>query len=189
MSNESEQVQSKKEENPTPEERLLRAIFGEKAGDVKDVSLKSPSSMDGVVLDTKLFVKSDQDKAKIKKELEILKKLRAKNLLKLQAKAIEKLVELFKGEVSQGVYHKFGNVIINKGEKFTEVLIENSLFFNKKMHSNDGTCLEEKSLIEEANLSRWTTNEKKNKLLNRLVRNYAKARGKIIAKFKRESHH
>ncbi|MFP4090941.1 MAG: DNA-directed RNA polymerase subunit beta, partial [Cyclobacteriaceae bacterium] len=105
-------ITPKGETDPTPEEKLLRAIFGDKAGDVKDASLKASPSLRGVVIDTKLFSRPKKDKdlrAKSKKEVEVLKSGYKKDLLGLRAKMINKLVQLLEGKTSQGVKHKFGD--------------------------------------------------------------------------------
>ena len=87
-------ITPKGETDPTPEEKLLRAIFGDKAGDVKDASMKASPSLNGVVIDTKLFSRPKKDKdlrAKAKKEVEVLKNSYSKDLLKLRGIMINKL--------------------------------------------------------------------------------------------------
>src|SRR6188768_801330 len=104
-------ITPKGETDPTPEEKLLRAIFGDKAGDVKDASLKAPPSLQGVVIDTKLFSRPKKDKnlrAKSKKEVEELKAHYNNELRAVKAVMIEKLVALLDGKTSQGIKHKFG---------------------------------------------------------------------------------
>lgn len=184
-------ITPKGESDPTPEEKLLRAIFGDKAGDVKDASLRVPPSTKGVVVDTKLFARPSRDtqaKAKIKKELEMLKKLHSKNLSQLRVKMIEKLTKLMKGEISQGVYHKFGEEIIAKEEKFSADLIKKALFPNKNVYRDEAgySVPEETNLIGDVLLEDWTANEKKNDLLRQLVENYTQQRNKIISDFRRE---
>jgi DNA-directed RNA polymerase subunit beta len=184
-------ITPKGESDPTPEEKLLRAIFGDKAGDVKDASLKAPPSMQGVVVDTKLFTRPSKDnkaRARVKKELEILKKLHARNLLQLRATAIEKLATLLEGEVSQGVYHKFGDELIGKGKQFTATLIEKHLFPDKNIYRDEenSSIPEETNLIGDILLDQWTTSETKNSLLYQLVENYSKKRNEIISNFRRE---
>ncbi|MCU0317859.1 MAG: DNA-directed RNA polymerase subunit beta [Amoebophilaceae bacterium] len=184
-------ITPKGESDPTPEEKLLRAIFGDKAGDVKDASLKAPPSMHGVVVDTKLFTRPSRDKkarAKVKKELEVLKKLHAKNLLQLRSIAIKKLATLLEGEVSQGVYHKFGEELVSKGKKFTTALIAENLFPEKNIYRDEAnySVPEETNLIGDVRLDRWTTDAEKNSLLCQLIENYSKKRNKIISNFRRE---
>ena len=184
-------ITPKGESDPTPEEKLLRAIFGDKAGDVKDASLKAPPSMKGVVVDTKLFARPSRDKqakTRVKKELEMLKKLHTKNLLQLRATMIEKLTKLLKGEISQGVYHKFGDELIGQGKKFTASLIEKNLFPIKNVYRDEAnySIPEETNLIGDVLLEKWTTNEKNNNLLQQLVENYTRKRNRIIGDFRRE---
>ena len=90
-------ITPKGETDPTPEEKLLRAIFGDKAGDVKDASLKAPPSLKGVVIDTKLFSRPKRDKdvrTKSKKELDALKNKYSKQLTDLREEMIKKLTTL-----------------------------------------------------------------------------------------------
>ena len=184
-------ITPKGESDPTPEEKLLRAIFGDKAGDVKDASLKAPPSMKGVVVDTKLFTRPSRDKqakTRVKKELEMLKKLHAKHLLQLRATMIEKLTKLLEGEISQGVYHKFGDELIGQGKQFTPALIEQNLFPSKNVYRDEAnySIPEETNLIGDVILEKWTTDEQKNNLLQQLVENYTKKRNRIIGDFRRE---
>ena len=184
-------ITPKGESDPTPEEKLLRAIFGDKAGDVKDASLQAPPSMKGVVVDTKLFARPSRDKqakTRVKKGLEMLKKLHTKNLLQLRATMIEKLTKLLEGEISQGVYHKFGDELIGQGKKFTASLIEKNLFPSKNVYRDEAnySIPEETNLIGDVLLEKWTTNEKKNNLLQQLVENYTRKRNRTIGDFRRE---
>jgi len=186
-------ITPKGESDPTPEEKLLRAIFGDKAGDVKDASLKAPPAMQGVVVATKLFSRPSKDKhirAKVKRELEVLKKLYAKNLLQLRATMLEKLTRLLDGEISQGIYHKFGDELIGKGKKFTATLIEKNLFPSKNIYRDDTklSIPEETHLIGDVILDTWTASENKNQQVYQLIENYNKKRNKIISDFRRERH-
>jgi len=115
-------ITPKGESDPTPEEKLLRAIFGDKAGDVKDASMKAPPSLYGVVIDKKLFSKSMKDrrtKAEDKKELEILDKEYEKEFLELKDKLITRLLSLLEGKTSQGVFNNLREEVVKKGSKFT----------------------------------------------------------------------
>jgi DNA-directed RNA polymerase subunit beta len=184
-------ITPKGESDPTPEEKLLRAIFGDKAGDVKDASLKAPPSMQGVVVDTKLFTRPSRDKkarARVKKELEMLKKLHATNLLKLRTTVIEKLAKLLEGEISQGIHHKFGDELIGKGKEFTATLIEKNLFPSKNIYRDEAnySIPEETNLLGDVLLDQWTASKKKNELVYQLVENYSKKRNEIISNFRRE---
>jgi DNA-directed RNA polymerase subunit beta len=184
-------ITPKGETDPTPEEKLLRAIFGEKAGDVKDASLRVPPSMQGVAINTKLFARPKGDKTqrtKAKKELEVLKRLHAKNLLELRETMIGKLNKLLIGEKSKGVYHQFGAEVMAAGKTFTAEVIEKNLFPKKNLY-RDETYLnipEESNLIGELILDNWTENLHKNELIKLLVKNYNDQRNSLLGKFRRE---
>ncbi|GAA0891412.1 DNA-directed RNA polymerase subunit beta [Fulvivirga kasyanovii] len=184
-------ITPKGETDPTPEEKLLRAIFGDKAGDVKDASMKAPPSLRGVVIDTKLFSRPKKDKdlrAKSKKEVEILKNKYSKQLLALRSQMIEKLTQLLDGKTSQGVKHKFGDELISKGVKFNGRNIEQNLFPEKNIYKDESTynVPEEVNLISDVILDNWTTEEKVNDLVFRLVKSYNIKRNEIAGDFKRE---
>src|SRR5690606_11565602 len=101
-------ITPKGETDPTPEEKLLRAIFGDKAGDVKDASMKASPSLNGVVIDTKLFSRPKKDKdlrAKSKEDVVKLKAQYSRDLLGVRAKMIRKLVTIMDGKTSNGVKH------------------------------------------------------------------------------------
>ncbi len=115
-------ITPKGESDPTPEEKLLRAIFGDKAGDVKDASLKAPPSLNGVVIDKKLFSRSVKDKRKRSEDKEELTKLELEYEVKFeQLKDIltEKLFTLINGKTSQGVLNDLGEEVLPKGKKYT----------------------------------------------------------------------
>ena len=184
-------ITPKGESDPTPEEKLLRAIFGDKAGDVKDASLKAPPSVKGVVIGTKLFSRPRKDKdlrAKSKKEVELLKNRYGQELLQLRSVMIDKMIELLNGKESQGVKHKFGDVIITKGVKFNTKCIEQDIFPPKNSYKDESTynVQEEVNLISDLNLDNWTKDEKVNKMLVSMVKNYLKKRNEIAGEFKRE---
>ena len=116
-------ITPKGESDPTPEERLLRAIFGDKAGDVKDASLKAPPSLNGVVVDTKLFTrqKKDKDSKKLaKQQIELLKADYSKSLVDLKTRLVEKFDKLLKNKKCNGVSHKYGDELVKGGVKFLE---------------------------------------------------------------------
>ena len=184
-------ITPKGETDPTPEEKLLRAIFGDKAGDVKDASLKASPSLRGVVIDTKLFARPKKDKdlrAKAKKEVEELKSRYSKDLLGLRAQIINKLVQLLDGKTSQGVKHKFGDEIISKGVKFNQKNISNNLFPEKNIYRDESnySVQEEVNLISDLNLEGWTTDEHINELIVKMVKNYNLKRNEIMGEFKRQ---
>jgi DNA-directed RNA polymerase subunit beta len=184
-------ITPKGETDPTPEEKLLRAIFGDKAGDVKDASLKASPSLRGVVIDTKLFSRPKKDKdlrAKSKKEVESLKTGYKKDLLGLRAKMINKLVELLEGKTSQGIKHKFGDEILSKGVKFSRANIENNIFPEKNIYRDESNynVPEEANLIGDLIIENWTDDEHVNNLVFEMVKNYNQTRNEMTAHFKRE---
>jgi DNA-directed RNA polymerase subunit beta len=184
-------ITPKGETDPTPEEKLLRAIFGDKAGDVKDASLKASPSLKGVVIDTKLFSRPKKDKdlrAKSKKQVDTLKSKYGKELLGLRGKMIDKMVLLLDGKTSQGVKHKFGDEILSKGVKFNRKNISESLFPDKNIYRDESTynVPEEVNLISDIMLDNWTNDAHTNEMLLAMVKNFGKARNEISGRFKRE---
>ncbi|MFM7629034.1 MAG: DNA-directed RNA polymerase subunit beta [Algoriphagus sp.] len=184
-------ITPKGETDPTPEEKLLRAIFGDKAGDVKDASLKASPSLNGVVIETKLFSRPKKDKdnrAKSKAEVEKLKSKYAKDLLAIRARMIEKMVTLLEGKTSQGVKHKFGDEILSKGVKFTAKNIESNLFPAKNPYRDESNynVPEEANLISDIVLDDWTEDTYTNSLIVKLVKNYTNSRNEISGRFKRD---
>jgi DNA-directed RNA polymerase subunit beta len=183
-------ITPKGETDPTPEEKLLRAIFGDKAGDVKDASMKAPPSLTGVVIETKLFSRPKRDKdsrARAKKEVDNLKARYSKDLLGLRAKMINKLVELLEGKTSQGIKHRFGDEVMSKGVKFGRQNIENNLFPEKNIYRDESTYAvpEEVNMIADLNLEAWTEDQHINQMVQQLVKNYNRRRNEITAHFKR----
>jgi len=149
-------ITPKGESDPTPEEKLLRAIFGDKAGDVKDASLKAPPSMKGVVIEKKLFSRIIKDRKAKAKEKDDLKKLDdeySKDVDKLKAKLVEKLNILISGKVSQGVFNNFKQEVIAKGAKFTSKNLFEIDYLN-------------------VNPNKWTTDKDKNDLIKILINNF-----------------
>jgi len=150
-------ITPKGESDPTPEEKLLRVIFGDKAGDVKDASLRVPSSVQGIVIDKKLFTRSIKDRRRRmqdKLEIEKLEQKYAKQLEELKEKLIEKLFTLVGGKTSQGVYNELNEVVFPKGKKFTLKMLN---AFDDYEHLTQGT---------------WTTDPKTNRLVDELLNNY-----------------
>ncbi|SHJ25515.1 DNA-directed RNA polymerase subunit beta [Arenibacter nanhaiticus] len=115
-------ITPKGESDPTPEEKLLRAIFGDKAGDVKDASLKASPSLRGVVIDKKLFSRSIKDKRKRSEDKEAISKLELEYEVKFQQLKdvlVEKLFTLINGKTSQGVLNDLGEEVLPKGKKYS----------------------------------------------------------------------
>jgi DNA-directed RNA polymerase subunit beta len=184
-------ITPKGETDPTPEEKLLRAIFGDKAGDVKDASLRVPPSIKGVVIDTKLFSRPKKDKdlrKKSKDDVKTLMKNYGKELTDLRNDVISKMTELLDGKPSQGVRHKFGDELISKGTKFNKSNIDKNLFADKNPYRDESAynIPEEVNLIADVVLENWTTDDKTNGLIIELVKNYLKKRNEISGRFKRE---
>ena len=147
-------ITPKGESDPSPEEKLLRAIFGDKAGDVKDASLKTPPSINGVVIDTKLFSRAKKtSKAEEKAQLEKLDNKHEKAIKDLKNILIEKLFEIVNGKTSQGVFNVYKELLVPKGVKFTQkILVELS--------------------YENINPTKWTTDDDKNDQIKTLLHNY-----------------
>ncbi len=184
-------ITPKGESDPTPEEKLLRAIFGDKAGDVKDASKKAPPSLKGVVIDTKLFSRPKKDKEereKAKAELKKLMKQYGKELLEVRKVMIDKTVALLNGKTSNGIKHKFGTVIVEAGVKYNAKNIEELLFPDKNVFRDESSYAvpEEANLLSDIIIEEATTDAKTNELLLALVKNYNVRRNEIAGRFKRE---
>ncbi|HPS27342.1 MAG TPA: DNA-directed RNA polymerase subunit beta, partial [Bacteroidales bacterium] len=149
-------ITPKGETDPTPEEKLLRAIFGDKAGDVKDASLKAPPSMKGVVIDKKLFSKVIREKKDRVKEKETLKGFEDqfnKDCYALKLKLVEKLLDILDNKTSQGVFNNLKEELIPKKAKFTQ----------KALMALDYTVI---------NPTKWTADKDVNELVKSLLHNY-----------------
>ena len=149
-------ITPKGESDPTPEEKLLRAIFGDKAGDVKDASLKVPPSMHGVVIDKKLFARVIRDRKARAKEKELLAKPEEEYRFEceeLKDKLISRLLVLLNGKVSNGVYTSHREELIPKKVKFSA----------KTLKTIDYT---------EVSPNKWTTDKETNALIKELLNNY-----------------
>ena len=150
-------ITPKGESDPTPEEKLLRAIFGDKAGDVKDASLKAPPSLNGIVIDKKLFTRTIKDKRKRADDKEELKKLEVKyDLLfkELKSKLVEKLYSIVNGKTCQGIFNDLGEELIPKGKKYSQKVLN---------EIDDYTHLVDSS---------WSVDSKVNSLASTLLHNY-----------------
>ena len=182
-------ITPKGESDPTPEEKLLRAIFGDKAGDVKDASKKAPPSMKGVVIDTKLFSRpTKEERAQNKDELKGLMKRYSRDLNALRDRMIDKMVNEVEGKTSQGVKHKFGDVMIGKSAKFSRKNVTESLFPANNPYRDESqySVPEEVNLIGDILTDNWTNDEDVNRRVFRLVRNYLGKRSELMGEFKRE---
>ena len=184
-------ITPKGESDPTPEEKLLRAIFGDKAGDVKDASLKASPSLRGVVIDTKLFSRPKKDKdvrARSKKEVELLKSAYSQQLTEVRDLMVQKMSKLLEGKVSKGIKHKFGEEVMSKGVKFNRQNIEANLFPPKNVYRDESTynVPEEANLISDLTIENWTDDEHTNSLIFQMIKKYIVKRNEISGRFKRE---
>ena len=163
-------ITPKGETDPTPEEKLLRAIFGDKAGDVKDASLKVSPSGSGFVVHKKLFSRAIKDRKTRTAEKVVLEKLDAdhdKEKAALKTAMVDKLYAVVNGKTSQGVKNNFKEVLIKKGTKFTQ----------KALQSVDYTVI---------NPYKWTTDDKSNGLIKQIIHNFHVKLNDYIGIYKRE---
>jgi DNA-directed RNA polymerase subunit beta len=163
-------ITPKGETDPSPEEKLLRAIFGDKAGDVKDASLKAPPSLRGVVIDKKLFsriIKDRKAKADEKPLLEKIDKEHNQATAELKYRLIEKLVALVNGKTSQGVYNNLNEEVIGKGQKFTQKMLEKLDFTS-------------------VNPTKWTTDKDTNDRIRLLLHNFMIKYNDVLGVHKRK---
>ncbi|MFC5282918.1 DNA-directed RNA polymerase subunit beta [Pedobacter alpinus] len=161
-------ITPKGESDPSPEEKLLRAIFGDKAGDVKDASLKTPPSIKGVVIDTKLFSRAKKtSKAEEKAMIEKLDAKHEKAVRELRESLVEKLFTIVNGKTSQGVYNVYKELLIAKGVKFTQKLLM-ELDYN---HINP---------------TKWTTDDDKNDLIKILLHNFGIKTNEELGAYRRD---
>jgi DNA-directed RNA polymerase subunit beta len=150
-------ITPKGESDPTPEEKLLRAIFGDKAGDVKDASLKASPSLHGVVLDKKLFARAVKDKRKRTQDKDALGALEIEfetKFVELKDKLVEKLFLIVNGKTSQGVMNDLGEEVLPKGKKYTQKMLY--------------------AVEDFAHLSKgqWVADDTTNTMVNDLIHNY-----------------
>jgi DNA-directed RNA polymerase subunit beta len=163
-------ISPKGESDPSPEEKLLRAIFGDKAGDVKDSSLKANPSLSGVVIDKKLFSRAVKTRESKKQDKIILAKIdeeyEAKNE-DLKDILVDKLLSLTKGKTSMGVKDYSGAEIITKGSKFTAPVLKNLVYDGIQSNA-------------------WTNDEHINSLIQKLIMNYIRKYKLLDAELKRK---
>lgn len=164
-------ITPKGESDPTPEEKLLRAIFGDKAGDVKDASLKASPSLHGVVIDKKLFARAIKDKRKRsqdKEDISILERSYDAKFALLKAELVDKLFVIVGGKTSQGVINDLGEEVLPKGKKFTQKML-NSV--DDYAHLTKGT---------------WTTDDSLNKMVADLIHNFKIKENDLQGNLRRE---
>ena len=165
-------ITPKGESDPSPEEKLLRAIFGDKAGDVKDASLKASPSLHGVVIGKRLFAKVQKDKKSKNAEKLTMAKLEEnfeEETLQLKTILVSKLMELTNGKTSQGVKDFLGADVIAKGNKFSQ----------KQLMDINYTSVQ---------TIKWTTDAHKNDLIRDVIQNYLRRYKELDAQLKREKY-
>ena len=163
-------ITPKGESDPTPEEKLLRAIFGDKAGDVKDASLKAPPSMEGVVIEKYLFSRIQKERKGKGKEKDItivMEQQLNKEMLELRTQLIEKLNGLLLGKVAQGVYNNQRQEIVPKKAKFTNRTLMEIDYLN-------------------VNNSKWLADKEKNDVIKQIVNNYQIKCKELLGVFNRK---
>ena len=163
-------ITPKGESDPTPEEKLLRAIFGDKAGDAKDASLKAPSGTEGVVIGKKLFQRARKDrnaKVREKASIEKLERIHEQNEKDIKELLISKLQMLLKDKTSTGISNTFGQVQVPKGSKFTA----------KALAAID---------YQNVNPLGWTGDVKTDDAVNTLLHNYSIKYNEELGRYKRE---
>ena len=161
-------ITPKGETDPSPEEKLLRAIFGDKAGDVKDASLKVPPSTHGVIIDTKLFARSKKTtKAEEKAELQKLDERFEKATKALKDRLVDKLFTIVSGKTSQGIFNVYRELLVAKGVKFTQKVL---------------------SELEYAHINptKWTTDEDSNELIKQTLHFYNIKLNEELGAYKRD---
>jgi len=165
-------ITPKGETEPSPEEKLLRAIFGDKAGDVKDASLKASPGAQGVVIEKKLFSKIKKDKStrtNDKSKLQKMEDEHQKDLTRLKDELVKKLFNIVNGKTSQGVYNMYSEELIPKGSKFSQ----------KSLLAIDYTNV---------NYYNWLADDDKSTLIVRLLTNYINVYNEKVTNFKREQY-
>jgi DNA-directed RNA polymerase subunit beta len=163
-------ITPKGESDPTPEEKLLRAIFGDKAGDAKDASLKAPNGVEGVVIDKKLFQRAKKDKnAKVREKalLEKVEKVHQQSVEEQKEVLLGKLQLLLKDKASAGVSNNFGEMLIGKGAKFNA----------KNLATID---------YQNVNPLGWTGEAETDEYINKLLHNYTIKYNEELGRYKRE---
>ena len=163
-------ITPKGESDPTPEEKLLRAIFGDKAGDAKDASLKAPSGTEGVIINKKLFQRAKKDKnskVREKASLDKIEKTHEKNEYDILELLVNKLTTLLKDKATVGVSNNFGETLIGKGVKFNQKNLASIDYLN-------------------VNPLGWTGDAKADNLINILLHNYSIKFNEELGRYKRE---
>ncbi len=166
-------ITPKGETDPSPEEKLLRAIFGDKAGDVKDASLKAGPSLRGVVVEKKLFSRAVKDRKSKAQDKPILQNLDAeydKEFAALKSTLVEKLLDISGETKSAGVFNNFKEEIIKKGTKFVA----------RNLSAIDYSII---------NPTNWTDDTKINALIGRVIHNFNIKSNDLLGTYKRKKFH
>ena len=166
-------ITPKGETDPSPEERLLRAIFGDKAGDVKDASLKAGPSLRGTVIDKRLFSRATKDRKSKSQDKPIIDTLDAeynKDYSELKEMLVEKLMVILGEQKSAGVFNNFREELIKKGTKFTA----------KALFALDFTIV---------NPMNWSSDEKINQMVSRVLHNFSIKANDLLGNYKRKKFH
>ncbi|MBT3241691.1 MAG: DNA-directed RNA polymerase subunit beta [Bacteroidetes bacterium] len=165
-------ITPKGESDPSPEEKLLRAIFGDKAGDVKDASLKAGPSLNGVVINKNLFSRSVKDRKMRAADKALVEKFDIefeKDIAELSRVLVDKLFTLVNGKTSQGVKNNLNEDVVPKGTKFTQRILQNLDYMS-------------------VNPNKWTTDKKKNDTIKELLNNYLVKYKEIEGEFRRQKY-
>jgi DNA-directed RNA polymerase subunit beta len=163
-------ITPKGESDPTPEEKLLRAIFGDKAGDVKDASMKAPPGTEGIIIDKQLFARAKKDKVQKTKEEEQIHTLESQHkiaLNELETILTDKLQQLVKDKTAQGVKSIYGEMRIPKGTKYNAQILKDIDY-------------------SEIDYQNWTDDASINSLISRLLHNFSIKVNEEVGRFKRE---
>jgi DNA-directed RNA polymerase subunit beta len=165
-------VTPKGETDPTPEEKLLRAIFGDKAGDVKDASLKAPPSCEGIVISTKIFTRANKEtkkKGKEKIEVETLDKEFDSQSKELRTLLFDKLSKVLANQTSNSITNFFKEEVVAKGSKFTAKVLSEIEY-------------------KDVDGSNWTSDDKVNELVKQIIHNFNLKLNEITGYYKREKY-
>jgi len=165
-------ITPKGESDPTPEEKLLKAIFGDKAGDVKDASLKARPSFKGVVIDKKLFSKSVKDKrtrAMDKETVAILEKEYNQKAAELKSILVNKLFTILSGKTSQGIVSSLGDDLIPKGVKYTLKALQAIDYDTVNTHK-----------------TKWVVDKELNFKIQTLMNNFLLKNSELLSDFRRK---
>jgi DNA-directed RNA polymerase subunit beta len=163
-------ITPKGESDPTPEEKLLRAIFGDKAGDVKDASMKAPPGTEGIIIDKQLFARAKKDKVQKTKEEDMLSKLESAHLVALNELTTiltDKLQQLVKDKKAMGVKSIYGEMKIAKGTVYSQAVLKEIDY-------------------SEIDYQNWTDDTHINSLISRLLHNYSIKVNEEVGRYKRE---